>query len=411
MSEPLVATRERSTASLTDLPQARPIASRPDSIIPSSSSIAKGPTSSLEELLNAEASSRKRMNNDPTREPNLPPLATKPPPTFSKIATSQASTFARTASAPLASGPPASSVPPIAGPSRLGRTLSAPAPKARVNDGADVQVYLTTGGRGRRKEKIRPRMSSHIPPPPAINQVLERYLDTQAHQMSGNEDMVDVQHYEEEEDPHFVLPFTPIVFAPGTYDIRFILDNREIVSGRDARKSFADALRKKGVAVERRPLELGDVCWVAKERSSGREVVLDYIMERKRLDDLVGSLKDSRFHEQKVSLSFPRCCVLSERYLLTTFGLKFRLQQSGISRVYYLVEEYGAVPESMIKSVQTALSSTQIIDGFFVKETRDIEDTIEYLVGLHETIVSLHRVRRPLSFLESGQHLTLSLPY
>ena len=46
----------------------------------------------------------------------------------------------------------------------------------------------------------------------------------------------------------------------------------------------------------------------------------------------------------------------------------------------------------MDKAVFTALSSTQVIDGFFLKETRDIDDTIEYLVGLHHAIVSQYHV-------------------
>ena len=33
-----------------------------------------------------------------------------------------------------------------------------------------------------------------------------------------------------------------------------------------------------------------------------REVVLDYIVERKRMDDLCGSIIDGRFREQKVYL-------------------------------------------------------------------------------------------------------------
>lgn len=33
----------------------------------------------------------------------------------------------------------------------------------------------------------------------------------------------------------------------------------------------------------------------------GRELVLDYIIERKRMDDLCGSIIDGRFREQKVS--------------------------------------------------------------------------------------------------------------
>ena len=34
-----------------------------------------------------------------------------------------------------------------------------------------------------------------------------------------------------------------------------------------------------------------------------RELVLDYIVERKRMDDLCSSIKDGRFKEQKVSCS------------------------------------------------------------------------------------------------------------
>lgn len=34
----------------------------------------------------------------------------------------------------------------------------------------------------------------------------------------------------------------------------------------------------------------------------GRELVLDYIIERKRIDDLCGSIIDGRFREQKVSI-------------------------------------------------------------------------------------------------------------
>jgi len=37
-----------------------------------------------------------------------------------------------------------------------------------------------------------------------------------------------------------------------------------------------------------------------------REVVLDYIVERKRMDDLCGSIIDGRFREQKVLFYF--CC-------------------------------------------------------------------------------------------------------
>ena len=37
-------------------------------------------------------------------------------------------------------------------------------------------------------------------------------------------------------------------------------------------------------------------------RYGGRELMLDYIVERKRMDDLAGSIIDGRFHEQKVGI-------------------------------------------------------------------------------------------------------------
>ena len=36
-----------------------------------------------------------------------------------------------------------------------------------------------------------------------------------------------------------------------------------------------------------------------------RELVLDYIVERKRMDDLCSSIKDGRFKEQKVYRMMP----------------------------------------------------------------------------------------------------------
>ena len=49
-----------------------------------------------------------------------------------------------------------------------------------------------------------------------------------------------------------------------------------------------------------------------------RELVLPYVVERKRMDDLAKSIRDGRFKEQK-----------------------FRLKQFSLSKPIYLVEEYG----------------------------------------------------------------------
>ncbi|XP_036851281.1 crossover junction endonuclease MUS81 isoform X6 [Manis javanica] len=115
-----------------------------------------------------------------------------------------------------------------------------------------------------------------------------------------------------------------------------------------------------------RKLHVGDFVWVAQEtcpRNPARpgELVLDHIVERKRLDDLCSSIIDGRFREQK-----------------------FRLKRCGLGHRVYLVEEYGSVhklslPESTLLQ---AVTNTQVIDGFFVKRTADIKESAAYLALL-----------------------------
>lgn len=59
-------------------------------------------------------------------------------------------------------------------------------------------------------------------------------------------------------------------------------------------------LKQLGVLFEVRHLKIGDFTWIAKCKYNKKELVLPYIVERKRLDDLSASIKDGRFHEQKV---------------------------------------------------------------------------------------------------------------
>lgn len=120
-----------------------------------------------------------------------------------------------------------------------------------------------------------------------------------------------------------------------------------------------------------RSLELGDALWIAKCKDAnflarhgaeGDEIVLDYIVERKRLDDLIGSVKDGRFHEQK-----------------------FRLKRSGVKNVVYIVEEIAMDSDTLdrrAEMVQSAIASTQMVNGFFVKKTQKMDDTIRYLTRM-----------------------------
>lgn len=171
-------------------------------------------------------------------------------------------------------------------------------------------------------------------------------------------------------DDNALPTFTPIRLPPGSFKVHLVLDVREVRAKTD-RDYMQQELAKKGVTPIMRSLELGDALWVAKcddptllgrMGAEGDEVVLDYIAERKRLDDLVSSVKDGRFHEQK-----------------------FRLRRSGVRNVVYVVEEitmdsqYFQRYEEMVES---AIASTQVVNGFFLKRTLKMDETIAYLTRL-----------------------------
>lgn len=193
--------------------------------------------------------------------------------------------------------------------------------------------------------------------------------------------------------------FKPIRMAPGTFTIELVLDNRDIRSKTD-RDYLQEELTKKGIRPISRAMELGDVLWVAKCKqpgwlsrmgAEGDEVVLDWIVERKRLDDLIGSIKDGRFHEQK-----------------------FRLRRSGIKNVIYLVEEISMDQSRLQRSeemVQSAIASIQVVDGYFLKKTQKIGDTIRYLVSMTQMLQNMHEGKPlhviPTNVLTANNYLPL----
>lgn len=80
----------------------------------------------------------------------------------------------------------------------------------------------------------------------------------------------------------------------------------------ERKQAVQKELRKNGVNFDIRKLNVGDFLWVAREKvrpipgrlhlPPARELVLDYVVERKRKDDLAGSIKDGRYKEQKVTV-------------------------------------------------------------------------------------------------------------
>eukprot|EP01031_Cornospumella_fuschlensis_P026769 gene26769-32347_t len=162
------------------------------------------------------------------------------------------------------------------------------------------------------------------------------------------------------------------------YEVVLFVDKRE-----KSHDTIIASLLAEKVKCELRTLAVGDFLWVARPSAatatSTRPIgspgtaddsifVLDCIAERKTIADLVSSVLDGRYKEQKsrlASLPIPHC--------------------------FYIVEaEYMAVnpfmqvhcPSMNIESVKTAMVSTNVQDKMHVVRTRGGEHTVRTLVQI-----------------------------
>lgn len=180
--------------------------------------------------------------------------------------------------------------------------------------------------------------------------------------------------------------FSPITIPSSAFTLELVLDVREVRAKED-RDYMRVELTKKGVTPIMRSLDLGDALWVAKCKDpqylqryglEGDEIMLDWIVERKRLDDLVGSIKDGRFHEQK-----------------------FRLRKSGVKNVIYIIEEISMNADHFQKyeeAVESAIASSQVVNGYFIKKTQKMDDTIRYLTRMTVMLKGLYE-SKPLKVI------------
>lgn len=151
------------------------------------------------------------------------------------------------------------------------------------------------------------------------------------------------------------------------YDVVLYIDNREIRSEQE-RDHFQRRLSMMGVACEVKALSSGDTIWVAKNRVNGMVAVLNYLCERKRLDDLCDSIKDGRFKEQKS-----------------------RMKKTGIKHCYYLVEEmisFNDKVNDIIDSIQSSVAQTMTSGRLYLRRFRDIDETTAFLASNTRAIES-----------------------
>ncbi|KAL4716136.1 hypothetical protein ACJJTC_013913 [Scirpophaga incertulas] len=150
-----------------------------------------------------------------------------------------------------------------------------------------------------------------------------------------------------------------IEMPAGSFDVILLIDKNE--TGGVTKKNdptVAQINKYKDMKHEYRSLKVGDFTWIAKHKvQNDYELVLPFIVERKRMDDLASSIKDGRFHEQK-----------------------FRLRKCGLSNVIYLVEKYNSkhlgLPQNTLLQ---ALANTKVQDGFKIHITNSLTESIRFL--------------------------------
>lgn len=215
---------------------------------------------------------------------------------------------------------------------------------------------------------------------PAIGLASEVFKKKLESHLTNEESSIQPQGTSNRPKNTFDSKLQPIYIGPEAFTVHLVLDSREVRTKED-RDYIQDELIKQGITPLVRPLELGDFFWVAKCKDpnllarygeEGDEIALDWIVERKRLDDLVESIKDGRFHEQK-----------------------FRLFKSGVKNVIYIIEEFTMSSERILnyhEAIQTAIASTQVVNGYFVKKTQKLDDTIRYLARMTRILKSSYEV-------------------
>jgi crossover junction endonuclease MUS81 len=102
-----------------------------------------------------------------------------------------------------------------------------------------------------------------------------------------------------------------------------------------------EKLGRQGILCEARALSVSDFMWIARhKRECTLEVILDAMIERKRVSDLVSSIRDGRYHEQRS-----------------------RLRKTNLQRIIYVIE--GRIADDSVhglplKTVESVLASMNV---------------------------------------------------
>ncbi|VFQ61428.1 unnamed protein product [Cuscuta campestris] len=153
------------------------------------------------------------------------------------------------------------------------------------------------------------------------------------------------------------------------YDVILVLDDREqfVSQGSRSRKIVENIKMQFNIQIEVRRLPVGDAIWIARHKITGGEYVLDFIVERKKVDDLRSSIRDNRYKDQKL-----------------------RLLRCGLKRRIYVVEGDVNLSEAA-ECIKTACFTTEILDGFNVQRTSGLGETLRNYGYLTQAIYHYYK--------------------
>ena len=150
-------------------------------------------------------------------------------------------------------------------------------------------------------------------------------------------------------------------------NIYLIVDLREKGAGNENFRVEILNKMHSPIPIEEKNLSLGDFTWIYKDQLDGEEYMIDFIIERKTLNDLSASIMDGRYNEQK-----------------------YRLKNSPYKNIYYLFEgtELNTHSNTNISkdSINTAINNTINIHNIKFFRTLSTKDTVNKLIELDSNI-------------------------
>lgn len=149
------------------------------------------------------------------------------------------------------------------------------------------------------------------------------------------------------------------------FDISILVDVREVKS-KTERDAFVEGLANLHIPVSQAQLPLGDILLIAVHKQTREQVCLDVIVERKTDSDLIASITDGRYKEQKQRLHH-HCPIRNVVYIIEGTGEGPQISNFGEDRYFAAI-------------CQTPVTNQR----FRVHRTSTVSDTIAFLKALYE---------------------------